>query len=106
VTPRGTSRASSTSTFGDIASDPALMVGMFYGDSKTRPFPYLAHSYLSRLSAALSGPNVVTVTKRTFQSRRSMSAFRGKVDMALNDQNVRFREERHHPLGRRAVQIS
>jgi hypothetical protein len=34
------------------------MVGMFYGDSKTRPFPYLAHRYFSRLSAAFSGPNV------------------------------------------------
>jgi hypothetical protein len=27
-----------------------------------------------------------------------MSAFGGKADMALNGQNVRFREERHHPL--------
>ena len=31
--------------------------------------------------------------KRTFQPRPQMSAFGGKADMALNGQNVRFREE-------------
>jgi hypothetical protein len=34
VTPHGTSQASSILTFGDIARDPAVIVGTFYRDSK------------------------------------------------------------------------
>jgi len=53
---------------------------------------------MSRVSAI--GP------KQTSAPALHMSAFGGKADMALDGQNVRFREERHHPLLRRAVQIS
>jgi hypothetical protein len=71
VTPRGTSRASSTFTFGDIACDP----GMFNGDSKACPFPSLTDRYRSWLSTAFSGANV---------------CFWHLADIAKPPKNVRF----------------
>jgi hypothetical protein len=67
------------------------MVGMFYGDSKTPSFPYLAHRYRSRLLTVqpfLVRRSMSAIgTKETSPSALHMSAFGGKADITLMNQN-------------------
>ena len=72
------------------------MVGMFYGDSKTPSFSVFGPSlpFAAFDGTAVSGPpiNVRYWHKADICVATHMSAFGRKADMALNDQNVRFRK--------------